>query len=507
MKKILIILELVLFCLPSFARDSIRETFKNNAAIIYTVNIRNFASVDKDLDGLINTEKGDIKGTFLGAINKLDELKKDGINTIYLLPITPSGKLKALGTKGSLYALDSFEKLNPELDDLSDKRSVIEEAREFVQKAHALDMNVIVDLPGCASYDLSLRKPDWFERNSKGESQIVADWTDVRQLKIDENLIENTKKFVDMMQDIGFDGIRADVAAIKTPEFWREIIDYAREKNPDFLFLAEASPDWSNPSPKTIEHYSTIEELLDAGFDSYYGSWSDFKNIKTKEEFDNRLEKNLKILKKYKNSSIISALATHDQRAPILRGKNYWNMVLWLCTTLPQNTYFLDGFSVADDYIYPYENKKALNSSTDDEEYFVHNGQFDIFNATGPIRKKHPKYKQNYIKAINFKKKYQNLITNGELKLLKTNNDKVFAYSIIDDKYELIVLGSFDEKENQNAQIKSAYIKSEYLISQYSGLNHPKINKEIMEVQLSPLEIQVYIFTKVDSINQEVHQE
>ena len=507
MKKSLIFLGLVFLSLSCPARDNIREIFKSNSAIIYTINMRSFSAVDKNLDGLIDTNTGDIKGTFLGAAGKLAELKRDGINTIYLLPITPSGKLKALGTKGSLYAMDSFETINPELDDLTDKRSVYEEAKEFVNKAHELDMNVIVDLPGCASYDLSLKKPDWFERNSEGESQIVADWTDVRQLKINKNLIENVKKFVDMVQNIGFDGIRADVAGIKTPEFWSEIISYARQNNPDFLFLAEASPDWSNPSLKTIEHYSTAEELLEVGFDSYYGSWSDFKNIKTKEEFDNRLEKNLKILKKYKNTSIISALATHDQQAPILRGKNYWNMVLWLCVTLPQNTYFLDGFSVADDYIYPYENKKALNSSTDDEEYFVHSGQFDIFNATGPIRKKHPKYKQNYLKAINFKKKYQNLITNGEFRLLKTNNDKVFGYSIINDKLELIALGSLDEKENQKATVKSAYIKPEYLFSQFSGLSHPKINKENMETNLAPLEIQVYVFTKVNTINQEVRQE
>ena len=495
-----LLLGLVLLLMPSFA--GIREDFQNNSAVIYTINIRNFSAVDKNLDGLIDISKGDIKGTFLGAKDKLEELKKDGINTIYLLPITPTGKLKALGTKGSLYSMDSFDTLNPELDDLKDSRNVVDEAKEFVKKAHELNMNVIVDMPGCASYDLSLRKPDWFELNENQESQIVADWTDVRQLKIDENLIKNTKAFIDLMQDIGFDGIRADVAAIKTPEFWAEVIKYARYKNPDFLFLAEASPDWSNPSSATINHYSTIEELLEAGFDSYYGSWSDFKNIKTKEEFDNKLEKNLKILKKYKDSSMISALATHDQQAPILRGKNYWNMVLWLSVTIPQNTYFLDGFSVGDDFIYPYENVKALNSDTDDEEYFVHNGQFDIFNATGPIRKKHPKYKQTYLKAINFKKKYQNLITNGDFKLIKTNNDKIFGYSIIYDKQELIVVGSLDDKDNQKAQIKAQ--KEDYLFSQFQGLTHPKINKETIDVTLAPLEIQVWVF---DKVKQKVNQE
>ncbi len=497
MKKILIVIGLVLLSLSSFARDNIREVFKNNSAIIYTINIRNFSAVDKDLDGLTDSEN-DIRGTFLGASQKLGELAHDGINTIYVLPVTPTGKLKALGTRGSLYAMNDFESLNPELDDLKDSRSVVEEAKEFVEKAHKLNMNVIVDLPGCASYDLSLKKPDWFEHDENGESQIVADWTDVRQLKIDENLEKNIQKFVDLMLDIGFDGIRADVAAIKPGEFWEKIIKYTREKNPDFLFLAEASPDWTNPSSATISHYSTVEELLEAGFDSYYGSWSDFKNIKTKTEFDSKLEKNIKILKKYKNSSMISALATHDQQAPVLRGKNYWNMVLWLSVSLPQNTYFLDGFSTGDNYIYDYENKIAPKSKTDDEEYFVHNGQFDIFNATGPIRKKHPKYKQNYLKAINFKKNYQTLIQNGELKLLKTNNEKVFAYSITDNNQELIAIGSLDEKEKQRAQIKPQYIKSEYLFSQFQGNNHPKIEKETADIELEPLEMQVFVIKRLN---------
>ena len=36
---------------------------------------------------------GDIKGTFLNASEKLKDLKKEGINTIYLLPITKTTPL------------------------------------------------------------------------------------------------------------------------------------------------------------------------------------------------------------------------------------------------------------------------------------------------------------------------------------------------------------------------------------------------------------------------------
>ena len=57
-------------------------------------------------------------------------LKKEGINTLYLLPITKTGKLKALGSAGSLYALDSFVELNSQLDDITDSRTIKEQAKE-----------------------------------------------------------------------------------------------------------------------------------------------------------------------------------------------------------------------------------------------------------------------------------------------------------------------------------------------------------------------------------------
>ena len=141
------------------ARENIVEQFKNNSAIIYTINIRNFASQDKDNDGIITTSLGDISGTFVNGKNRLKELQQEGINTVYILPITPTGKLKALGSAGSLYAMDDFSTINSQLDDKTNDLSVYEEAKNFIEEAHNLGMNVILDLPSCGSYDLSLNKP------------------------------------------------------------------------------------------------------------------------------------------------------------------------------------------------------------------------------------------------------------------------------------------------------------------------------------------------------------
>ena len=302
-----------------------------------------------------------------------------------------------------------------------------------------------------------------------------------------------------MTLDLGFDGIRADVAAIKPPKFWQEIIKYARKQNKDFFFLAEANIEWENPAPEGVNHYSTVEELLNAGFDSFYASWSDFKNIKTKEEFDNKIIKNQKVLEKNKGKSHISAFATHDQQAPILRGLNYWDMILWLNTTLPSNMYFLDGFNTGDDYTYSYEGKKASKTYTDDEYYFVHSGMLDIFNFSTPAKIKYPRLKGKCVRAIDFRKRNQDLIQNGKFTLLKTGNEKVFAYSIINKEKELIVIGSLDEKEIQKASVKSKYLEKDNLFLLINTKKHPQLNQDMIEVELKPLELQVYMINLANS--------
>ncbi|MBQ7286774.1 MAG: hypothetical protein IJW73_03330, partial [Candidatus Gastranaerophilales bacterium] len=485
---------------------SLRKSFANNSSIVYTINIRNFGAVDKNNNGIIEEELGDIRGTFLNAASKLEELKKEGIDVIYLLPITKVGKLKALGTAGSLYAMDSFDEINPQLDDLSNSLTVKNEAEIFVKKAHQLGLKVIVDLPSCGSYDLSLKKPNWFiiENN---EAVIPSDWTDVRLFKVyneDKSLnkenIANFKRFVDLAQSLELDGIRDDVAAIKPYGFLKKIISYARDKNPDFLFIAEANPMWGNPAEKGVEKYATVEELLSAGFDSYYGSWTDFKTLKTKADFDLRVNNNLKILKKHKKASIMSSLATHDQQAPILRGYNYWNMILWINVSLPINSYFLDGFKYGDDYTYSYENKKTNNSLTDDEYYFVHSGLFDIFNLSAEPKIKHPYFKKEYLRAIAFKKANLDLFKNGKMKLLKTDNDKVFAYSFKNRAKELLVIGSLDEKNIQNVSISSKYLKEENLFTMVNVKSRPKLEflKGKLSATLEPLELQVFLINLVN---------
>ena len=168
-------------------------------------------------------------------------------------------------------------------------------------------------------------------------------------------------------------------------------------------------------------------------------------------------------------------------------------MVLWLNATLPSNAYFLDGFSTADDFTYDYENKKANKTYTDDEYYFVHSGLFDIFNYSARPSGNYPKLKPQYLKAIDFKDRHSDLIKDGKFKLLKTNNEKVFAYSITNFDRELIVIGSLDEKDMQKVSVESKYLPKDSLFTLINAKARPTMQDDMVNVTLEPLEIQVYL--------------
>ena len=126
--------------------NDLRKMFTKNSSIIYEINLRTFGAQDINKDGIIDFEDGEESGTFLNAIPRLDELAAKRINTIHVLPITPVGKTKALGTAGSLYAASSFNTINPQL--VSDKSalSAKSQAIKFVNEAHKRGIRVIIDL-------------------------------------------------------------------------------------------------------------------------------------------------------------------------------------------------------------------------------------------------------------------------------------------------------------------------------------------------------------------------
>ena len=485
--------------------NDLKTLFISNKAVIYTINIRSFGAVDKNNNDIIEPWLGDTPGTFINAQKRLDEIVELGANTIYLLPVTKVGKLKALGTSGSLYAMDSFNELNPQLDDKNDSKSVFAEAKSFIQAAHKKKLRVIIDMPSCGSYDMSLEKPDLFIKDKHGNTVYPADWTDVRLFKtvnsdgsLNKELLSNYKKFADMALALGADGIRADVAAIKPYEFWKEFISYVRKSDPQFLFIAEASTSWDNPA-KDYVTYTSVEDLLKAGFDGYYGDWGNFGKITKAKDFHKLVAADKKITDKLDGQkTTMATFATHDQQSPMLiGGENYWDMVLWLTATLPLNSYFLDGFPTGDTYIYKYENQKAAKTFTDDDQYFVHRGKIDIFNAAKRPDGGKKELKTKYLTALKFKYWAKNLLIDGKYVPLNTGNQSVFAYARTNGADAVVVIGNLDNKNNIETSIYIPKLKATSFVSPMKMGEPPETKNGRLLVKLQPGEIQVFMLSKV----------
>ena len=82
--------------------NDLRTLLKNNEAKILAIVPRTFNA--KDLNGNDYIDGNEQHGTFLNAIERLDEVKAAGFNTFHVLPVSTPGKIKAMGTAGSVYA-------------------------------------------------------------------------------------------------------------------------------------------------------------------------------------------------------------------------------------------------------------------------------------------------------------------------------------------------------------------------------------------------------------------
>ncbi|MFI3300640.1 MAG: hypothetical protein R3Y28_04380 [Candidatus Gastranaerophilales bacterium] len=489
----------VVFSAEVWLNDA-KRLFQDNAAIVYEINLRTFAAQDINKNGIIDFEEKEESGTFLNAIAKLDELRQKGVNTIHVMPITPVGKVKALGTAGSLYAATSFNKLNPQLASKNSALSIEDQAMKFVNEAHKRGLRVIVDLPSCGSYDLYMQRPDLFLKDSKGQPITPLDWTDVRVLdagsdfSINNAVYELYEDFVKMVINLGFDGIRADVATIKPAKFWDKLIKFSHKRDPQFVWLAEATEAWNEPVAEGVP-FTSYDKLLKAGFDTYYGPFVDFKNWKTSKEFYKAVEGITDLYTKYDEpKSVIGSFSTHDEISPILvNGSTYSEMIIWLSATLPVNAYFVDGFDTGDNYIYMWANKKARKTYTDDDYYFVHRGKVDIFNFSRPPLGTNSSIFNNFIVANGFRKRFQSFVSRGKFIPLKTNSEKVVAYAVSYNDKSLIVIGNLNFRDFENIEVKISKLKPSNMVIPIKINSIPIVEKGKIVEKISPGEIQVLL--------------
>lgn len=422
-------------------KNDLRSLLTSNEAKILAIIPRTFNAKDENGNEYIDgTEEN---GTFLNAIERLDEIKAQGFNTLHILPIHPTGKMKAMGTAGSLYSPANFLEIDPNLIDKNDPRSDKEQFKAFIDECHNRGIRVMLDLPSCASYDMFLNQNDLMAKERDGMAKTPQGWNDIRMFQpwedegkrtLNPDLLQLHKEYVDMCVDLGIDGIRADVARAKPVEFWDVIIPYSRKLDPDFGWLAETYT-YEDASPQANMPYDRPEDSWRVGFDAIYGQYHNFHEWETATEFTNYVKEVIDMSYNVdKGKSVIGSFATHDDMSPMYHGQtDYCNLTTGLQATLPMlNPYFVDGFQSGDYYAYPYENIEVEHTDTDNHEMTVHHGKLDIFNLSRKPGGKNPEIGEFMTKSLKMRDRYSDIINKGSfIELEKTGDttDQIIAYA------------------------------------------------------------------------------
>ncbi len=436
-------------------KNNFKSELQRGESKILAILPRTFSAEDYNGNDFI--EEGEEIGTFLKGINRLDEIKEAGFNTLHILPIHTPGKLKAMGTAGSVYAPKDMLSIDPNLIEPDDPRTDKEQFKAFIDACHERDIRVMIDLPSCASYELFLNRPELMAMEADGLAKTPQGWNDIRMFQpwedegrriLNPSLVNLHKQYVDMCVELGIDGIRADVARAKPVEFWDIIIPYSHSKDPQFGWLAETYT-YEDASPQANMMHDRPKDLLRAGFDSYYGQYHLFPEWETATELIDYVKYNLNMSYEMgERKSLIGSFASHDDISPMFHGSaDYCNLVSGLQAVLPMtNPYYVDGYQTGDYYLYRYEDMyNPLVTDTDSAEMTVHHGRMDIFNKSKRPGGNHPEINTFLRETFNLREKYKDLILDGsfiELNKWGDKNDQLVTFARHKDGKTLLVVAN-----------------------------------------------------------------
>ena len=202
-----------------------------------------------------NTRQMTPEGTFAAAEARLPQLRSEGIDVLWIMPLYPIGVKERKGTLGSYYAIRDYCDVNPEF-------GTLEDFDHFLAEAHAQGFKVIIDwVANHTSPDhpwVTGKPAEWYVRDEGGNTVVEYDWTDIAKLNYDcPDVREEMLKCMSFWLERGIDGFRCDMAYIVPRDFWAEAIPALRAAaGRPLYFLAEGEEPW----------------LHEVGFDTSY-SW------------------------------------------------------------------------------------------------------------------------------------------------------------------------------------------------------------------------------------------
>ncbi len=184
----------------------------------------------------VNLRQYTTAGTIKAFEQHLPRLAAMGVETLWMMPVTPIGIPRRLGSLGSYYACSSYVQVNPEFGNFRD-------FKRMVKKAHDLGMKVIIDWVANHSgygHEWMETNRDFYCLDENGSFFERNGWEDVADLNYDnahmrKSMIEAMKFWV---KKCDIDGFRCDMAHLVPLDFWVQART-ALDKVKPLFWLAE----------------------------------------------------------------------------------------------------------------------------------------------------------------------------------------------------------------------------------------------------------------------------
>ncbi|RYZ63977.1 MAG: maltose alpha-D-glucosyltransferase, partial [Proteobacteria bacterium] len=242
----------------SVATASAQDAYWYKDAVIYQLHVKSF--FDGNDDGI---------GDFAGLIAKLDYIKDLGVNTIWLLPFYPSPR------KDDGYDIAAYEGVHEDYGSMED-------ARRFIDEAHARGLRVITELVINHTSD----QHPWFQRarsappgSPEREFYVWSDtdvkYTDTRIIFLDTEKsnwawdpVANAyywHRFYSHQPDLNFDNPAVLTAVLSVMRYWLEAgVDGLRLDAVPYLIEREGTNNENLPETHAI--LKKIRAELDAHY-------------------------------------------------------------------------------------------------------------------------------------------------------------------------------------------------------------------------------------------------
>lgn len=507
-------------------KNNLRTMIQNNQAVMMAIVPRTFTAQDLNGDDKVTLSTGEKCGTLLSAVSRLDELKAVGINTIHILPIHPPGKKNAMGTAGSLYSPakyvteDGHLAIDPMIIDKNDPRTPDEQFKALIDECHKRGIRVMLDLPSCASVDMFEAEPELMAYGRNGEDKTPQGWADIRMFEpwadeaertLNPKLLEMHKQYVDACIDLGIDGIRADVARAKPPEFWDVLINYSRKRDPEFAWLAE-SYTYECASPMVNMPYDRPEDLLKAGFDEYYGQYHIFHDWRNCSDFNDYVKLNLDLSHRLPaGKSVIGSFLTHDDSSSMIHGgENFCKLTTILQSTIPMcNPYFIDGFQTGDYYDYKYRDTENIETYTEKTLMNEHRYRLALFNLSRKPGGDCPDIERVMKGVLKMRTENLDVLADRnssfiELDKREDKYDQIITYARHNNGRTILVVANKNPNRNVTGIIEIPGLKEtqklENMVPEYGETSEFQVSENELRVNLAPAD--AYVF-EIDTPNLE----